>query len=104
LSFPRRFIALPAIGVLILEIRLNESHSLKDKRHWVKGLKDKLRAGHNVAVAEIDDQDMWNASTLAAVTVSGSRENAAKVLESAERVAAGYLGPQLVSTLIDWME
>ena len=94
---------MPACGILILEIRLDESHSLKDKRRWVKGLKDRLRAGFNVSVAETEDQEMWNASTIAVVTVSGSRSNAAKVLESAERAAAAFLGPQLVSSTIDWL-
>jgi uncharacterized protein YlxP (DUF503 family) len=93
-----------AVGILILEIRLSDARSLKDKRHWVKGLKDRLRNGHNVSVAEVDDQDMWNASTVAVVTVSGSRENAAKVLESCERVAAAHLGPQLVSVTLDWLD
>jgi hypothetical protein len=92
-----------AVGILILEIRLDEAFSLKDKRHWVTGLKDRLRAGHNVAVAEVEDQELWNVSTVAAVTVSASRENAAKVLEACERVAASHLGPQLVSASIDWL-
>jgi uncharacterized protein YlxP (DUF503 family) len=47
-----------AVGILILEIRLDEAFSLKDKRHWVTGLKDRLRAGHNVAVAEVEDQEL----------------------------------------------
>jgi len=94
----------PAIGVLTLELHMNESRSLKDKRHWVRGLKDRLRASHNVAVAEIEDQEMQNHSVVAAVTVSSSRENAAKVLESAERVAAAFLGPNLVSAEIEWVE
>jgi uncharacterized protein YlxP (DUF503 family) len=93
-----------AVGILTLEIRLDESYSLKDKRHWVKGLKDRLRAGHNVSVAEVDDQSLWNASTVTVVTVSASRENAARVLESCERIAAAHLGPQLVSATLDWLE
>jgi uncharacterized protein YlxP (DUF503 family) len=52
----------------------------------------------------VEDQNLWNRSVLVAVTVSGSRENAAKVLESAERVAAGFLGPNLVSVALDWLE
>jgi uncharacterized protein YlxP (DUF503 family) len=94
---------MPVVGILILELRLDESFSLKDKRHWVKGLKDRLRAGFNLAVAETEDQDLWNVATVAAVTVSGSRSNAEKVLESAERAAAAFLGPQLVATTIDWL-
>jgi hypothetical protein len=93
-----------AIGKLTLDLELNEAHSLKDKRHWVRGLKDRLRAAHNVAVSEVEDQNLWNRSVIVAVTVSGSRENAAKILESAERIAADHLGPNLVSATIDWLE
>lgn len=95
---------MPAIGVLTLELRMNDARSLKDKRHWVRGLKDRLRASHNVSVAEIDGIDLQNYAVVAAVTVSASRENAAKVLESAERLAASFLGPNLLSAEIDWVE
>ncbi|GIU73788.1 MAG: hypothetical protein KatS3mg004_0875 [Bryobacteraceae bacterium] len=93
-----------AIGVLTLELELVEAHSLKEKRHWVRGLKDRLRNGFNLAVAEIDDQNLLNRSVIAAVTISASRENAAKVLDAAERVAADFLGPALLSATVDWLE
>ena len=43
----------PAIGALTLELRIEDAHSLKDKRHVVRGLKDRLRHKFNVSVAEI---------------------------------------------------
>jgi uncharacterized protein len=95
---------MPAVGILILELEFVEAHSLKDKRHWVRGLKDRLRAGFNLSVSEVEDQDLLNRSVVAAVTVSGSRESAAKVLDSAERAAAAFLGRCLVSSSIDWLE
>jgi uncharacterized protein YlxP (DUF503 family) len=95
---------MPAVGVLTLELRLEDCHSLKDKRHWVRGLKDRLRASHNVSVAEIADQDLHNSAVLAAVTVSPSRESAAKVLESAERLAASFLGSALSAAHVEWFE
>lgn len=93
-----------AIGVLTLEMEFVEAHSLKDKRHWVRGLKDRLRNGFNLAVAEIDDHNLHNRSVIAAVTISVSRENAAKVLDAAERAAADFLGPALLSATVDWLE
>ena len=71
-----------AIGVLTLELRLENSHSLKEKRHVVQSLKDRLRHKFNVSVAEIDHQDLWQRSTIAAVTVSSARENAEKVIRA----------------------
>ena len=91
------------MGVLILELRLEESHSLKDKRHYVKGLKDRLRGKFNVAVAEIDYQDLWQRGLVAVVTVSGEQAHAEQVLQNVERDAALLLGPLLVGVTTEWL-
>jgi uncharacterized protein len=92
-----------AIGVLTLELRLENSHSLKDKRHVVQSLKDRLRHKFNVAVAEIDYQDTWQRAAVAAVTVSGDRVHAEKVLQSVEDEAASMLGAELAEVTLEWM-
>ncbi len=93
-----------AIGVLTLEMRLENSHSLKDKRHVIQGLKERLRHKFNVAVAEIDCQDLWQRGVVAAVTVSGDHGYAAQVLQSVEKEAATLLGPELVGATVEWLE
>ncbi|MFN0167695.1 MAG: DUF503 domain-containing protein [Bryobacteraceae bacterium] len=93
-----------AIGVLLLELRIEQSHSLKDKRNVLQSLKTRLRSRFNVAVAEIDHQETWQRSVVAAVTVSSAREHAATVLESVEREAAGLLAGQLCGSSIEWIE
>jgi uncharacterized protein YlxP (DUF503 family) len=92
-----------AIGVLTLELRIESSHSLKEKRHVVQSLKDRLRHKFNVAVAEIDYQDLWQRAAIAAVTVSSDREHAGKVLQSVEDDAASLLGSQLTEATIEWL-
>jgi len=52
------------VGVLTLEIQLPYAHSLKDKRSVVQSLRNRLRARFNVAVAELDHQDVWQRATL----------------------------------------
>lgn len=91
------------IGVLTLELRLENSHSLKDKRHVVQSLKDRLRSKFNVAVAEIDCQDMWQRGVVAAVTVSSDHTFAEKVLRSVEEEAASILGGELADTTVEWL-
>lgn len=93
-----------AIGVLTLELRLEDSHSLKEKRHVVASLKDRLRHKFNVSVAEIDHQDLWQRATLAAVTVSSDHGHAEKVLQSVEDDVAGQVGSALVSATVEWIE
>jgi uncharacterized protein len=93
-----------SIGVLTLELRLEYSHSLKEKRHVVLGLKERLRNRFNVAVAEIDYQDLWQRALIAAVTVSGDRGRAEQVLQAVEKEASALLGPDLVQAAVDWLE
>jgi len=92
-----------AIGVLTLELRLEGSHSLKEKRHVVASLMDRLRHKFNVSVAEIDHQDLWQRATLAAVTVASHHGHAEKVLQSIEEEAVNQVGPALVGATVEWM-
>jgi uncharacterized protein YlxP (DUF503 family) len=93
-----------SVGILTLEMRLDNSHSLKDKRHLVRGLKDRLCSRYNIAVAEIGYQDLWQRGLLAAVTVASSRSVAEKTLQSVEQEASSILGPILVETTAEWIE
>ncbi len=52
------------VGTLKIWFVLRESHSLKDKRRVVKGLKERLFHRFRVAVAEVDHQDTWQRATL----------------------------------------
>jgi uncharacterized protein len=94
---------MPVVGVLTLELRLESSHSLKDKRHVVKSLKDRLRSKFNVAVAEIDHQDLWQRAAVSAVTVSPDHAFAERLLRSVEAEAASLLGPELAGTTLEWL-
>ena len=92
-----------SIGVLTLELRLEHSHSLKEKRHVLKSLRDRLHNKFNVSVAEIDYHDLWQRAVLAAVTVSADRVQAEKVLQSVENETASLLGPALAAATVEWM-
>ena len=94
---------MPVIGVLTLELRLENSHSLKDKRNVVESLKHRLRNKFNVAVAEIDGQGLWQRATVAAVTVSSSHQFAETVLRSVENEAAALLGGELADATVEWL-
>lgn len=92
-----------AVGVLTLELRLEHAHSLKEKRHVVESLKSRLRHKFNIAVAEIDHQDLWQRAAVAAVTVSSDHGHAEKVLQSVEDEAAEMLGGELAGATVEWL-
>ena len=90
-------------GVLTMELRIEHAHSLKEKRHVVKGLKERLRNKFNVSVSEIEDMDLHNSAVLAAAVVSPSRDFASKILDAVEREAEALVGPMLIRAYREWM-
>ena len=95
-----------AIGVLTLELRLEEAHSLKEKRHVVQGLKDRLRHKFNVAVAEIDSTDLWQRATIGVVSISDSRDYLEGLMQNVEREAtklANNAGAEMVDSFVEFL-
>jgi uncharacterized protein YlxP (DUF503 family) len=70
-----------ALGTV--ELHLPDVLSLKDKRHVLKGLKQRVRARFEVAVAEVDHQDTWQRATLAIAYVSADSRHANEVVSKA---------------------
>lgn len=52
------------IGILHVRVFIGEAQSLKDKRHVLKSLKDRVRREFNVSVAELDGEDKWQTAIL----------------------------------------
>ena len=69
------------VGICTLAIHLPLSRSLKDKRQVLKSLKDRLRR-HNVSVAEVDGQEVWQRAVLGIAAVAGSRPPLERLFES----------------------
>jgi uncharacterized protein YlxP (DUF503 family) len=90
------------IGVLTLDLHIEHSHSLKDKRQVVRSLKDRLRSKFNVAAAELDHLDSWQRAVIGVVTLAGERGRVEEVLQQVEREAAGLLGSSLVGTGVEY--
>jgi hypothetical protein len=61
------------VGVLSIRLLIPGSHSLKDKRRALRSIKDRLRTGFNVSVAEVDCQDVWQTAVLAVAAVGADR-------------------------------
>ena len=74
-------VARVALGTM--ELHLPDVDSLKGKRHVLKGLKERVRQRFEVAVAEVDHQDLWQRATLAVAAVSHDGRHANEVVSKA---------------------
>ncbi len=68
------------LGILRVELFFPENGSLKEKRHFIRSIKDKVRSSLNVSVAEVDHHDLWQRASLAFVCVAGERTIAEETL------------------------
>ena len=62
------------IGVVTASISIPDARSLKDKRRVIRSMKDRVLGRMNVSVAEVGNQDKWQISDLAFVTVAANSE------------------------------
>ena len=88
------------IGYLELDLHFPHARSLKDKRRELAGLKDRIRQRHNVAVAELDFQDVWQRSRIGIVTLSGHQALVEQVLSKIREDVFGHLNGELLSAEI----
>jgi uncharacterized protein YlxP (DUF503 family) len=89
------------IGILTLEIHLPEAHSLKDKRQVIRSLKDRLRHQFNVAVAELDHQDLWQRALIGVVSLSGDAAHLEQSLRAVFAESERLLGRDLIGHEIE---
>jgi uncharacterized protein YlxP (DUF503 family) len=73
------------IGFCTLELFMGEANSLKDKRRILKSMLEKIRSRFNVSIAEVEQQDLWQRSTVAFVCVSNERAHADQMLSAVVR-------------------
>jgi len=61
------------IGFLQIDLHLPFSHSLKEKRKRIQGLKDRISSRYNAAYAELEFQDKWQRARIGLVSVNNRR-------------------------------
>lgn len=106
-SHPHICYTLPMIiGACELTIHLPESHSLKDKRQVIKSIMARVRNQFEVAIAEVEDQDLWQIAKLGVSCVSNSKGHADEILGHVQRYIEETRPDVLISNveveLISW--
>ena len=90
------------IGLLQMEIHFPGAQSLKDKRRCLRSIKDTLRR-HNVSIAEVDGQDLWQRSRLGLVMVSNDRSLIEKVFCNSRGLVESHPGMELLDYEVQFL-
>lgn len=90
------------VGLLTLEIHIQDSQSLKDKRQVLRSLKEKLRHRFNVAVAELEHQDTWQRSVIGVVSISADENHLEQSLRAVAEESELLLGRDLIGQQVEY--
>jgi uncharacterized protein YlxP (DUF503 family) len=96
-----------AVATLTVEISIPLSRSLKDRRQVVRSMKDRLRQGFNISVAELDEAVTWQSATLGIAAISSSRDYLSGLMAQVESVAtrlAADHGAEVTDAFWDFVE
>ncbi|HLP60551.1 MAG TPA: DUF503 domain-containing protein [Candidatus Deferrimicrobium sp.] len=69
---------------MIIDLHSRTTHSLKEKRHIVTGVREKLKNKFNISIIESDYQDVWQDIQLAVAMVANSRVMIEKAFDQIE--------------------
>ena len=68
------------IGVGRVSLRIPENMDLKGKRHVLMSIIGRVRSRFDVAVAEVDDNDMWQVATIGICCISNNKRHSNEVI------------------------
>jgi uncharacterized protein YlxP (DUF503 family) len=73
------------VALMLIHLHFPDSASLKGKRKDLMSVKAQLHGRYGVTVAEVDGQDTWQRSTLAAALTAGSLSSLDAAVDRVER-------------------
>ena len=91
------------IGVCTLDFFLPGCSSLKQKRMFLRSIKEKLRNKHNVAVAEVDFQDVWQRARIGLTSVSTDQALLDSTFQAVLRMAENRPDAQLTDFGVEFL-
>ena len=73
------------VGIARITLFVPESHSLKEKRMVLRRVKDRVRNKFNVAIAEVDEHDVWQSGVVGLALVGYDRRFVESALDEVVR-------------------
>lgn len=91
------------VGIMVLDLYANHTHSLKEKRHIVSSLKEKLKHRFNISLVESDYQDLWQKIQVAIAMVSNTKVIIEKSFDQIEDFVFSNYPVQIISVSKDYI-
>ncbi|MFC7061167.1 DUF503 domain-containing protein [Halobacillus seohaensis] len=86
-----------------VECMIYDAQSLKEKRSVIKRIQTRLSNQYNVAVSELDFQDLWQRTCIGIVTVASSKVICEQTIQQALALIDSFPEIERTNTVIEWL-
>lgn len=87
-----------AVGVCTVRLYIPGNCSLKGKRQILKSITDRVKKRFNVALAEVDDNDLWQKATIGMAAVSNDSRHVTSLLTN----TVNFIQSLTIAEVIDY--
>ncbi|MCM3053482.1 MULTISPECIES: DUF503 domain-containing protein [Bacillaceae] len=85
-----------------VECIIYDAQSLKEKRSVLKKIIARIQNRYNIAIAEVDQQNVWQRTKLVLVTVGSSRTVAEQELQKGLALIDSFPEIERTETVFEW--
>ncbi|WP_082234156.1 DUF503 domain-containing protein [Halobacillus massiliensis] len=86
-----------------VECFIYDAQSLKQKRSVIKRIQTRLSNEYNVAVSELDYQDLWQRTCIGIVTIASSKVICEQTIQQALTLMDSFPEIERADTTLDWL-
>ncbi|MCP3031236.1 DUF503 family protein [Halobacillus sp. A1] len=86
-----------------VECILYDAQSLKEKRSVIKRIQKRLTNEYNVAVSELDFQNLWQRTCIGIVTIASSKVIAEQTIQQALSFIDSFPEIERTNTVTEWL-
>lgn len=90
-----------AIGTF--EMHFPEVHSLKEKRHILRSLIDRVKAKFNASIAEVENNDLWQRATIGVSMVANDRVLLQQMAQKIEDILGDHSQVEIIDNYWDYV-
>lgn len=91
------------VGLLTMDLHIPDSNSLKSKRTVIKSIIDRIKNRHNVSVAEVNANNLWQRSMIAVTCVSDEKVMVNRVFEKIRTMVLQNHSVELIDSTIEML-
>lgn len=89
------------IGACELKLQIFESNSLKDKRHTIKSIINRLKSRFNISIAEVGLYDSWKTTIIGFVCATNDSQHANEIISNVIKFIDGDSRVEIIEYSIE---